>query len=74
MVLISPRRRTPSEVASIAMVTADLFAVLRAEETLGYVHKVGNVYVSLRGADFNYAVEIEQSLSWDRAVAAIDNN
>jgi hypothetical protein len=61
------------------MVSDDLFAILHftgagAADTLGYVHQVGPVYVSLLGADFNHAVEIGQSLAWDRAVGAFDNS
>jgi hypothetical protein len=71
MVLISPRRTSHPDDVSVAMVEDDLFALLTESETLGYIHKVGRVYVSLRGADINHAVEVGQSLSWDRALEAV---
>jgi catalase (peroxidase I) len=71
MVLISPSRTTDPDDVSVAMVTEDLFALLAGSETIGFVHKVGRVYVSLRGADVNAAVEVGQSLSWDRALEAV---
>jgi hypothetical protein len=71
MVLISPSRTSDPDDVSVAMVTEDLFALLTGSRTIGYVHKVGRVYVSLRGADANHAVEVGQSLSWDRALEAV---
>lgn len=68
MVLIHPSRTSLPTTVSIAMVTDDLFSVLTPHETIGFVHKVGSVFVSLRGSDFHHAVEVGQSLSWDRAV------
>jgi hypothetical protein len=71
MVLISPSRTSHPDDVSVAMVSDDLFALLTDTETLGYVHKVGRVYVSLRGSDLSHAVEVAQSLSWDRALEAV---
>ena len=70
MVLISPSHRQ-AEGVSVAMVSDDLFSLLTPSETLGFVHKVGKVYVSLSGSDFSHAVEVGQSLSWDRAVEIV---
>ena len=70
MVLISPSYRQATGV-SVAMVSDDLFSLLTASETLGFVHKVGSVYVSLSGSDLSHAVEVGQSLSWDRAVEIV---
>ena len=56
---------------TIALVTDDVYSVLSDRETLGFVHKVGNVYVALSGASLSHAVEIGQSLSWDRAVQMV---
>ena len=78
MVLTSPGHRAPSTAApavsdevSVAMINDDLFSLLTPTETLGFVHKVGAVYVALRGSDFHHAVEVGQSLSWDRAVERV---
>jgi hypothetical protein len=56
---------------TIALVTDDVYSVLSDRETLGFVHKVGNVYVALSGDSLSHAVEIGQSLSWDRAVQMV---
>jgi hypothetical protein len=40
-------------------------------ETLGFVHKVGSVYVALSGDVLSHAVEIGQSLEWDKAVRMV---
>jgi hypothetical protein len=71
MVLISPTRTSSNPSVNVAAVGDDLFALVTSTETLGYVHKVGRVYVALRGSDINSAVEIAQSLSWDRAIDAV---
>jgi hypothetical protein len=71
--LAAPSRPSPSSSVSTAMISDDLFVVLGAFETLGYIHKVGNVYVSLLGSSIDHAVEVEQSLSWDRAIESFEN-
>jgi hypothetical protein len=71
MVLISPSRRSSNNEVDVAAIGDDLFAVLTASDTLGFIHKVGRVYVSLSGPHLNSAVEVAQSLSWDRAVDAV---
>jgi hypothetical protein len=72
MVLISPSRRTATDDAvSVAMINDELFALLTPTETLGYVHKVGRVYVALSGADYNHAVEVGQTLSRERAIEIV---
>jgi hypothetical protein len=72
MVLISPSRRTATDDAvSVAMINDELFALLTPSETLGYVHKVGRVYVAMRGADYNHAVEVGQTLSRERAIEIV---
>jgi hypothetical protein len=63
MVLISPSRRP-----DIALVDNDLYCVLSETDTLGYVHRVGNVFVALAGDNLGHAVEIGQTMSWDMAV------
>jgi hypothetical protein len=57
--------------STIALVTDDVYSVLTERETLGFIHKVGNVYVALSGDVLSHAVEIGQSLSWDRAVQMV---
>jgi len=72
MVLLSPSRRPAhSPTISVAMISDDLFSILSPHETVGFVHKVGPVYVSLLGSELNHAVEVGQSLSWDRAVEIV---
>lgn len=66
MALLVPSRNT-----DIALVSEDVFSVLTDNQTLGYVHKVGPVYVALCGSDLNHAVEVGQSLSWDQAVEMV---
>jgi hypothetical protein len=55
----------------IALLREDIYVVLSADQTLGFVHKVGNVYVALSGGDLGRACEVGQSLSWDEAVAMV---
>lgn len=63
MVLISPSLKP-----DISLVGDDLYCVLSERDTLGFVHRVGNVFVALSGDNLGHAVEVGQSLSWDRAV------
>ena len=63
-------RREPSE-PSIALVRDDVYAVLDERETLGFVERVGSVYVALSGDRQIKAVEVGQSLSWDVAVEMV---
>jgi hypothetical protein len=76
------RRRTPhhstkptsshtASEPSIALVREDIYAILSADETMGFVERVGNVFVSLDGPDLARAVEVGQSLSWDKAVTLV---
>lgn len=64
--------RSQPEEPSIALLREDLYCVLSSTHTLGFVERVGNVYVALHGTDLGRAVEVGQSLSWDVAVAMID--
>jgi hypothetical protein len=63
MVLISPSLKP-----DISLVGEDMYCVLSETDTLGFVHRVGNVFVALSGDNLGHAVEVGQSLSWDRAV------
>lgn len=60
-------RFSPSK-PDVALLRDDLYAVLGTDETMGFVERVGNVFVALSGSDINHAVEVGQSLSWDQAV------
>jgi hypothetical protein len=66
MVLISPSLKP-----DISLVGDDLYCVLSERDTLGFVHRVGNVFVALSGDNLGHAVEVGQSLSWDRAVEMV---
>jgi hypothetical protein len=70
MSLLSPAARHSHD-ATVALVTEDVYSVMTDVETLGFVHKVGSVYVALRGDVLSHAVEIGQSLEWDRAVRMV---
>lgn len=71
MVLHSPQARESRREPAIALVTDDVYSVMTDRETLGFIHKVGNVYVALSGDVLSHAVEVGQSLSWDQAVALV---
>lgn len=58
---------------SIAIVHEDLYAVLATRETMGFVERVGNVFVALYGPDLARAVEVGQSLSWDQCVSMVQD-
>lgn len=88
MVLISPPKKishkpvsAPTKVpveasptTQISLIGDDMYAVLSDTQTLGFVYKVGNVFVALSGRDFGRAVEVGQTLSWDRAVELVREN
>lgn len=63
--------RRHTEEPSIALVRDDLYAVLSPTQTMGFVERVGNVYVALEGSDLARACEVGQSLSWDIAVTMV---
>jgi hypothetical protein len=71
MVLISPAARESRSEADVALVTEDVYSVMTDRETLGFVHKVGTVFVALRGDILSHAVEVGQALSLDRAVRMV---
>ena len=52
----------------IALLRDDTYAVLASDRTLGYIEKVGNVFVGLVGEDLPHAIEVGQSLSFDVTV------
>ncbi len=47
MVLISPAARESRTDLTVALVTEDVYSVMTDRETLGFVHKVGTVFVAL---------------------------
>lgn len=65
------RPRTAIEEPVIALVRNDVYAVMSNRDTMGFVERVGNVFVALDGPDFSRACEIGQSLSWDEAVLLV---
>ena len=78
MTITSIRERTlgmPSapvvDEPTIALLRNDIYVVLSSTQTMGFVEKVGNVYVALGGPDLARACEVGQSLSWDEAVAMV---
>ena len=71
MSLLSTPARNSSPEPTVALVTEDVYAVMTERETLGFVHKVGTVYVALSGDVLSHAVEIGQSLVWEKAVRMV---
>ncbi len=71
MVLISPAAQESRNDLTVALVTEDVYSVMTERETLGFVHKVGTVYVALGGDILSHAVEVGQSLSLERAVRMV---
>lgn len=79
MVLLSPQARNARHEdaqpqASIALLTDDVYSVMNERETLGFVHKAGPVYVALAGEILSHAVEVGQSLSFEKAVQMVRFN
>ena len=62
---------SPSLKPDISLVGDDLYCVLSETDTLGFVHRVGNVYVALSGDNLGHAVEVGQSLLWDVAIEMV---
>ncbi|MCU1508191.1 MAG: hypothetical protein JWQ12_456 [Glaciihabitans sp.] len=71
MVLLSPQARESRREPVISLVSEDVYSVMTEHTTLGYIHQVGHVYVALSGDVLSHAVEVGQSLSWDRAVQMV---
>jgi hypothetical protein len=63
--------RNPAGGPQIALVGDDMYSVMTETDTLGFVYKVGNVFVALSGRDFAHAVEVGQTLEWDRAIQLV---
>lgn len=62
---------TTADQLDISLIGDDLFCLLTATDTLGFVQKVGNVFVALSGDNLGHAVEVGQTLSWDQAVEMV---
>jgi hypothetical protein len=71
MVLISPAARESRTDLTVALVTEDVYSVMTERDTLGFVQRVGTVYVALSGDILSHAVEVGQALSLDRAVRMV---
>jgi hypothetical protein len=71
VVLISPTARDSRSDLTVALVTEDVYSVMTDRETLGYVHRVGTVYVALSGDILSHAAEVGQAHSLDRAVRMV---
>ena len=67
----SHTRTTTRSAPTISVVSDDVYSVMSEETTLGYIHKVGPVYVALSGDVLSHAVEVGQSLNWDQAVGMV---
>jgi hypothetical protein len=70
-VLTPPAARETLADANVALVTDDVYSVMTERETLGFVQKVGTVYVALSGDILSHAVEVGQALSLERAVRMV---
>jgi hypothetical protein len=62
---------TPHPRFEISLVADDVFAVLSNTDTLGFVHRIDHIYVALSGRDLAHAVEVGQTMSWERALELI---
>ena len=71
MVLISPAAQESRTDMAVALITEDVYSVMTDRDTLGFVHKVGTVYVALSGDILSHAVEVGQSLSLESAVRMV---
>lgn len=56
----------------VALVAEDLYELRRRHTTLGFVQRVGNIFVALEGTPLSRACEVGQSLSWDVAVLMVE--
>lgn len=65
-------RATMAAPPDISLLRDDLYGVLAETCTMGYVEKVGAVFVALGGSDLHHAVEVGQSLSFDVAVSMVE--
>lgn len=71
MTSTSPQARATQVEPGIALVTDDVYRVMSDRQTLGYIHRVGLVYVALRGEALGHAVEVGQSMTWDQAIEMV---
>lgn len=55
----------------IELVDEETFAARGPSGTLGFIQRVGNIFVALEGEHLSRAIEVGQSLSWDEALAMI---
>jgi hypothetical protein len=58
----------------ISLLRENLYCVLAQTCTMGYVERVGNVFVALAGSESHHAVEVGQSLSFDVAVSMVERS
>lgn len=58
---------------SVAVAEVGLFTweVREGAAVMGYIHRAGNVFVSLAGGNLHFAVEVAQSLTPARALEAL---
>ena len=56
----------------VALIADDVYELRRGHHTLGFVQRIGNVFVALEGTPLNRACEVGQSLSWDVAVLMVE--
>jgi hypothetical protein len=68
--LQGPRGVAPAK-ADVSRIDDDLYAILSAKHRLGFVQRVGNVFVALSGKTYSHAVEVGQSLVFDDSVAMV---
>lgn len=66
-----PTFSRPAARPDISLVAENTYCVLAPDDTMGFVDKVGSVFVAHSGDTLSRAVEVGQSLSWDEAVAMV---
>ncbi|RNE63774.1 hypothetical protein [Cryobacterium tepidiphilum] len=60
-----------SRPVAVAEVGTSTWEVREGSTVMGYIHRAGNVFVSLSGGNINLAVEVAQSLTLARALEAL---
>lgn len=65
------RLGVPSTQPGVTLVEKDLYGVLSGEDTMGFVHRAGRVFVALSGRNYPHSVEVGQCLCLEDAVRMV---
>src|SRR5690554_5232260 len=67
----APRAPEPPPIVTCDRIGPGCYAVFLAERVVGFIDVVGPVSVALAGCRYDRAVEVAQSVMFERAVAAL---